>query len=188
MKIHVLIYDDYAHFEVDLVGWIKSNEHEIVTVSLNNEEVRSAEGFYVRAQKRLNELRPSEVELFIVAGGNAITILGNDELRSFLKELNEQKKWIASICYGPLVLADAGILIGREFTTSVTEDLELFDNFAGGTFKNQTVVIDDNIITATGKAYVEFSIAICTLAKLASEDGLKHWTDFFSAQKEFVLQ
>ncbi|MDZ5471258.1 DJ-1/PfpI family protein [Bacillus sp. 31A1R] len=188
MKVHILIYDNYAHFEVDLIGWIKSREHEIVTVSLQNEEIKSVEGFIVKAQKRLDDLNPTEVEAFIVAGGDAESIVGNERLRTFLRELNNRQKLIASICYGPLVLADAGILNERTFTTSVTEDLELFNAFDGGTFHNTTVVIDDHIVTAKGTAYVEFSVAICKKLNLTSESHLEHWTQFFSTKKEFILQ
>ncbi|WP_442599729.1 DJ-1/PfpI family protein [Neobacillus sp. D3-1R] len=188
MKIYILIYDEYAHFEADLVGWLKGRSDEIVTVSLGQDEVQSAEGFIMKPHVKIDQVDVNDVDVMVVPGGNAPSILGNEKLQHLLQQLNTQNKLIGAICYGPLLLADAGILQDKEFTTSVTTDLELFDAFTREKFVNEGVVVDGNIVTAKGEDYVDFALTICKMASISNENALGYWANFFRSKKEMVKQ
>ncbi|MBM7661908.1 putative intracellular protease/amidase [Bacillus mesophilus] len=188
MKIYVLVYDGYAHFEADLVGWIKGRSHELVTVSLGAAEVEAVEGFIIKPHMLIEQVDVNDVDVFIIPGGDAPSILGNETLQNVLIQLNEQNKLIGAICYGTLLLADAGILRDRKFTTSVTTDLELFTVFNKDKFLDTGMVVDGNIITAKGDAYVEFALAVCRLADLTPQNALTYWSNFFRSREELVQQ
>jgi putative intracellular protease/amidase len=187
MKLYVLIYDEYAHFEADLVGWMKGRSDELLTVSLGQQEIISAEGFILKPHMVIDDVKVEDVDAFIVPGGNAPSILGNEKLQLLLQQLDTKKKIIGSICYGPLLLADAGILRDKRFTTSVTTDLPLFESFQGGKFVEEGVIVDENIVTAKGDDYIDFALTICRLAKASNENMLNYWAQFFRS-KEFVKQ
>jgi 4-methyl-5(b-hydroxyethyl)-thiazole monophosphate biosynthesis len=184
MKIYVLIYNNYAHFEVDLVCWIRGRANEVVTVALEEYEVQSAEGFIMKAHKLIDEVDVNEVDLFIIPGGDSESILGNAKLQSLLRQLNKQGKLIGAICYGPILLADAGILKEKKFTTSVSTELELFQVFNKENFIDEGVVVDGNIVTAKGDYYVDFALQICKMANLTNENALNYWAKFFRSEKE----
>ncbi|QOR67430.1 DJ-1/PfpI family protein [Cytobacillus suaedae] len=188
MNIYILIYNDFAHFEANLIGWIKGRGHELVTVSLGESEIRSAEGFIMKPHTTIDQVNPNDVDLFIVPGGDAPSILGNEKLQTLLQQVNEQNKLIGSICYGPLVLADAGILKERKFTTSVTTDLELFNHFNRAAYVENGVIVDENIVTAKGDDYVDFALTICKLVNLTTENTLNYWASFFRSKQEMVNQ
>jgi putative intracellular protease/amidase len=185
MKFYVLIYDGYAHFEADLVGWIKGRSDELVTVSLGKQEIHSAEGFIMKPHIVIDDVNISEVDAFIVPGGDAPSILGNPKLQQLLQQLHAENKLIGAICYGPLLLGNAGILQDKKFTTSVTSDLELFAEFNGGTFVDNGVTVDGNIVTAKGEDYVDFALTICRMAQVSNENALNFWAAFFRS-KELV--
>ncbi|WP_456275976.1 DJ-1/PfpI family protein [Bacillus sp. AK128] len=188
MKIYVLVYDEYAHFEANLVGWVKGRTHEIVTVSLGAQEVTAAEGFIIKANTTIDQVDVNDVDVFVIPGGNTPSILGSLPLQQLIQQLNEQNKLIGAICYGTLLLAEANILQDKQFTTSVTPDLDLFEAFNGEKFVNTGVAVDGNIVTAKGEGYVDFALTICKLADLTNENALAYWGNFFRSQEELVKQ
>jgi putative intracellular protease/amidase len=187
MKLYVLLYDGYAHFEADLIGWMKGRSDELVTVSLRETEITSAEGFILKPHLLIDNVNIDDVDAFIIPGGDSPSILGNEKLKKLLKQLDERGTLIGAICYGPLLLADAGILKDAKFTTSVATDLELFAHFDGGQFVNEGVVVDGHIVTAKGDEYVDFALTVCRMAKVSNENALNYWANFFRS-KELVGQ
>lgn len=184
MKIHVLIYDQFANFEVMLVGWMKANQHEMITVSLNQDFVTSVEGFKVMADQKLKDVDTKDVELLLIPGGNTPTILGNAYLKQFIKSVNAQGAVIGAICFAPVLLGEADILENKQFTTSVGTDDESFTLFKNGHFTNEDVVVDGNIITAKGNAYVEFALEVCKHMELVKPDHLTFYKSFLKNTKE----
>ncbi|MBY0123583.1 DJ-1/PfpI family protein [Bacillus sp. S/N-304-OC-R1] len=187
MNLYVLIYDGYAHFEADLIGWMKGRSDKLVTVSLGGQEIHSAEGFIMKPHVTIDEVDANDVDAFIVPGGDSPSILGNEKLQELLKKLDEKNILIGAICYGPLLLGESGILKERKFTTTVTSDLELFNTFEGGKFVDEGVVVDGHIVTAKGEDYVDFALTVCRLAQVSNENNLNYWANFFRS-KELVNQ
>ncbi|RXI99813.1 hypothetical protein DS745_13090 [Anaerobacillus alkaliphilus] len=187
MKIHVLIYNEFANFEVMLIGWMKSNGHEIVTVSLEENYVTSVEGFKIIADTKLQEVNVADVELLLIPGGDAPSLLGSSLLPEFIREVAAAGKGIGAICYGPILLGESGILEGKNFTTSVDVDDELFTHFKNGKFLNEDVVVDGNIITAKGNAYVEFAVEVCKQMELVHPETLDFYAKFLKNRKETIV-
>jgi putative intracellular protease/amidase len=103
-------------------------------------------------------------------------------LTQLIQKLTNENKLLATICAGPQYLARAGLLKGRNYTTSIAEwndrNAALFggvDPFPRETFRNESVVRDGNIITATGVAFIDFALEICS------------WYDLFASVEERAL-
>ena len=121
-------------------------------------DYETMEGFRVRPHRLLEDLRPNDVDLFIIPGGQPAVIAGNALLSQKLNELNSQGKLLAAICGGPVHLGKAGVLRGRRFTTSVFEEWR--EAFDGGTYIDEDLVEDRNIITAWPNAYADFALTL----------------------------
>ncbi len=97
--------------------------------------------------------------IILIGGYGAKEYWNNSRLHRILDEFNNSKKMIAAICFAPVILANAGLLNGKNATChpDVKPDLS-------GTeieFKDVPVVVSKNIITANGpKASFEFAESI----------------------------
>jgi putative intracellular protease/amidase len=71
---------------------------------------------------------------------------------------------LAAICNGPQYLGRAGVLNNRTFTTSCSKEriyhLGAIDPFPRNNYKDKRVVRDGHVITAKGRAFVDFSFEI----------------------------
>lgn len=76
----------------------------------------------------------------------------NERFLQLIREFDEQKKIIAAVCVAAIPIGKSGVLKGRKGTTydllngKRRKQLESF----GVLMQDQSIVIDDNIITSTG--------------------------------------
>ena len=79
------------------------------------------------------------------------------EVIEIVKDFNREEKLVGAICAGPMVLQKAGIVAGKNFTCYPGVEEEIKD----GIYRDSSVVVDGNIITAKGPAFaVDFSLII----------------------------
>lgn len=158
MRAALYIHDNYVLFEVVLSRYFLGTKGEVVVVSSDGRPHRSMEGFLTAADMRLDELDLASIDAFILPGGREEDIADHAGLRAALRELDARGCIIAAICGGPLQLARAGLLDGRQFTSSVAEDHP--EAFAGATFVDQNVVVDGHIVTAQAYGYVDMALVL----------------------------
>ena len=112
--------------------------------------VNGGHGITVKADK-VFELSLLEYDLIVIPGGlpGATNLRDDDRLIEALKYAEKAGKTIAAICAGPIVLECAGLLKNHRFTAYPG-----YENKIGkeGSFKENLVVIDRNIITSRGPA------------------------------------
>ncbi len=105
---------------------------------------------YIKIDKFLDEANSKDYDLVYIPGGawNPDAIRADQDALKFIKAANENHKTVASICHGPWVLINAGLVKGRKITSwwNMHEDLKN----AGGTVIDEPVVIDNGVITSRG--------------------------------------
>ena len=109
-----------------------------------------------------------EYDMIIVPGGDpGYRNLGKSAvLTTALKQFFAEDKLVASICAGPTILADLGLLDGRKATCYPGMESAFPPGAYSGTLG---VVKDDNLITASGPAFA-MPFGIACLAALEGED------------------
>lgn len=159
MKAYVLVYEGYVHFEVEIACTLLRSAGEVITVALDKTPKRSSSSFNVLPDMLLEEVDIESVDAFIIPGGDPNSEeLRSDALVNFIRDLDDRDKTIAAICSAPIHLAKAGVLEGKKYTTTL--EPEEYDVFNGMKFLEMGLVVDKNIITAMGMAYVEFGIKL----------------------------
>ncbi len=94
------------------------------------------------------DLKESDYDLVIIPGGfeapDRLRI--RTEVLDFVRDMYNHGKIIAAICHGPWVCISAGIIKGKKVTgyIAIADDLKN----AGGIYRCENVVSDDNLITA----------------------------------------
>jgi 4-methyl-5(b-hydroxyethyl)-thiazole monophosphate biosynthesis len=160
MRILVLLYQEFAEFEATLLGYVARCEgHEIVTTAPSEvSEVTGMGGFQVRPQKTVDTIDPDDYAALLVPGGDWQEIIDRQEVSALIRAFFAAGKVVAAICSGPIQLAQAGILAGKDFTSSLSQNHRgVFD---WSRRVDAPVVVDGNVITAKGECFVDFTFTV----------------------------
>jgi putative intracellular protease/amidase len=164
-KVLCFVSEEMADFEITLAfHFLKAKgNREIVPVGYNLTPVVSQAGFsYLPKQTLVQAMDLAGVEALIIPGGPIRP--QRDELTELIQKLDQEKKLLAAICFGPQYLGRAGILDHHRFTTSCSvetiQSLQVRDPYPRYNYIEERVVRDENVITAKGSAFVDFAFAI----------------------------
>jgi protease I len=130
-------------------------------------EITGKHGYKVHANLAVNEVSPDPYRLLFIPGGKAPSNLRLiPEVLNLVRAFHQQRKPIAAICHGPLVLLSAGILKGRRATAYHKVAMELQAN--GVNYLDDQVVIDENLITSRQPSDIPaFMKAVITVLGIA---------------------
>ena len=165
-KALVVFYPDCIEFEAILAAQVLHEENLTIDVATpDGVDYLGPSGIALRATHRYAEVHPEDYRVVIVPGGDTKSVLGNETLMGILKTAHASGAAFGAICAGPLLLARAGLLKGRRFTHGYGPDSPLPD-WKDGTYEDQPVVVDGNIVTAKPQAYIDFAIEVLYAAGL----------------------
>ncbi|MGV9822868.1 DJ-1/PfpI family protein [Nocardia xishanensis] len=102
------------------------------------------------ADLALADVTPENYGALVVPGGRAPEYLRNNpDCKRVVQHFADERKPIAALCHGPLILAAAGVLTGRSCSAypALAPDIEA----AGGKFVDSEAHVEDNIVT--GRAW-----------------------------------
>ena len=91
---------------------------EVTTVGLNGKTIYGGHGIGIVADIEIHELDLSSLEMVILPGGlgGVASIRGCQAAMDAIRYAYENGKYTAAICAGPTVLADLGIVEGKNAT------------------------------------------------------------------------
>ena len=89
-------------------------------------------------------------DMVVLPGGipGATNLRDSGLLMEVLRKMNKEGKYICAMCAAPIALERAGILEGKKFTAYVGYD----EKIKTGTFLEDEVVTDGNVVTSRGPA------------------------------------
>ena len=169
-RVLCLLGDGFEEIETLMpVDLLRRAGAEVVMASvMGGEFVRGRSQVTVRADARLADVRPQEFDLLLIPGGPGVKALRADGRAAKLAaEFAKAGKIVASICAGPTVLGDAGLLAGKRFTAHCSVYGELPSALA-----SERVVEDGNLITSRGAGTaLDFGLAL--VRRLFGEEKAK---------------
>ncbi|MDR2735729.1 MAG: DJ-1/PfpI family protein [Puniceicoccales bacterium] len=130
---------------------------DVKILSIDDKIVIGSNNISVVADGLLRDYRYDKPDCILLPGGPwALKARHNQDVLGLVKDQYDNKLVVAAICAAPLILNDAGVLDGHEYTSHFSVKLECSD-------VTRPVILDGNIITARGPgAAIEFGIAIIT--------------------------
>ena len=168
--LFIVAFEGFQDFEYSIpLNILKENGIKVDTVS-NKKGV--AIGGYTKSEikikKTITEINLDDYSAIIFIGGKgALDNLDNQESYKLIQSAYQKDKIIAAICIAPIILSNAGILEKKMATVWRGKFLNIEPSTGeylkekGAIYKDQSVVIDGNIITANGpKSAEEFGKAI----------------------------
>lgn len=182
--VHVLVFDGFADWEPAhaLAELRRSGNRCVVAVGFDLEPVASMGGLRVIPDRALGDIRPSEMEILILPGGDFWeSSYPETELSRVLTDAIAADVPIAAICAGTLAVARAGLLDDRRHTSNmpgyIAEHVPQYSGVA--LYEALPAVNDRGVITASGLAPVEFAREIFKQLKIFSVADEELWFDMF---------
>lgn len=147
-KVAVLLAEGFEEIEaLTPVDILRRADIQCDTLGLSSLEVTGSHAITVKADKVFDgDL--SVYDMVVLPGG----LPGSEHLRDHtaliaaLKEEAEKGKYVTAICAAPIVLEEAGLLEGKQFTCHPSKEEEI----QAGSFVSDVVVVDGHIVTSRG--------------------------------------
>lgn len=160
MKVYIFLANGFEEMEVTFpISILRAAELDVVSVSISDSTyVVGSHGINIITDTVFSEIDPYNADAIILPGGQP----GTENLAKFhpLKDVisyYEKHKIIAAICAAPSILGEMELLVGKKAVCYPGYESKLI----GATIETETVVVDNNIITAKGPgAAKKFSYAI----------------------------
>ncbi|WP_277185595.1 type 1 glutamine amidotransferase domain-containing protein [Caballeronia sp. BR00000012568055] len=152
-KVAILAVDGFEQAElVEPQRALKAAGAEVVVISQKPGQIQGFKhvdkGDKVDVDLTLDAANAADYDALVLPGGvvNSDAIRLDSKAQEFVKEADRAKKPIAVICHGGWLPISAGIIAGRTMTSwpSLQDDVRN----AGGTWVDQEVQIDGNLITS----------------------------------------
>ena len=132
---------------------LRESGAEVRIYSTGTDPIQAVEGDTTPTQKvdvdgTLDDLDVGAVDAIVVPGGtvNADRIRIEERAQDIVRQAMADELPLAVICHGPWLLVSAGVAKGRRLTSyaSLADDVRN----AGGTWVDEEVVVDGNLITS----------------------------------------
>lgn len=151
--LFIIAPEGYQEFEYGVPkGILEAAGIEVITASKKKGLCRGSFGGMAKASLSLREVQMSDYDALVFIGGSGAAVYLNDEKAlTIARQALALGKVLAAICFGPMILASAGVLKGKKATVW-NNDGKLRASFEqyGVKYTGEAVSWDGNIITANG--------------------------------------
>ena len=142
-------------------------------------------GITITPDENIDNIKFEEDDLLILPGADTWTEEENKKIIDIVSSIIDEKVIIAAVCGATIALANKGILNNRKHTSNDLEVLKMFcPEYTGENFYlNQPAVTDDNLITASGLAPLEFSYEVLKRTNLMKTETLEAWYQLYKTNE-----
>jgi 4-methyl-5(b-hydroxyethyl)-thiazole monophosphate biosynthesis len=181
-KVLLLLANGFETYEasvfIDVLGWnysVGKKNTEIITCGITEKVISTFNQTFI-PNKIIDQINIDDYEALAIPGGfeeyGYYNDAYNEPFLELIKKFNTHGKIIASICVGALPVGRSGILKGKYGTTYAGKRQEQLQEY-GVIIKNESIVIDENIITSWNPA-TAIHVAFKLLEMLTSKNNSDH--------------
>lgn len=193
VNCYIYILDTLADWEIGFVtaelnsGRYLSKDKKINLVLIGNTlaPVKTMGGISIVPDKDITDVDFVEGDLLVLPGADTWMEEKNHKIINLVKTAINKNVIVAAICGATLVLAQNGILDNRKHTSNDKDFLKMMcPDYRGNSFYiDDPVVTDNNLITATGLAPLEFAYEIFREMKVMKNDTLEAWYKLYKTRE-----
>jgi protein deglycase len=150
-KVAVILAEGFEEGEtLTIVDILRRANIECHMISIGGDKVRGGHDIVVKADAIISD-DVKEYDMIVLPGGlpGATNLRDDDRVIKLLQEMNHDGKFVTAMCAAPIALGKAGVLENKNFTAYIGYDQKIETT---GTFKEDIVVVDGNLVTSRGPA------------------------------------
>ncbi len=159
-EVALLLADGFEEVEaMAIVDVLRRADITVVIAGLHTGHIESARHVKVIPDTSIDTIRADNFDMLVLPGGQpgADNLNADERVKDLIREFYDKGKLTGAICAAPYVLANAGILAGRQATAYPS----FKDRLGTALYKAENVVADGQILTSRGPGTaLEFGIAI----------------------------
>ncbi|TYQ18144.1 UNVERIFIED_CONTAM: putative intracellular protease/amidase [Acetivibrio alkalicellulosi] len=158
---------------------------ELIMIGNTLKPIKTMGGITITPDKDINNIEFHEGDILILPGADTWMDDKNKEILNIVSDVINRKVIIAAICGATVALAQIGLLDNRKHTSNDVDFLKMLSpNYKGSShYINASTVVDDNLITATGLAPLEFSYEIFKKINVMKKDTLDAWYQLYKTKQ-----
>lgn len=194
MKVYLYVLNTLADWEIAyLTAEINSGRYldktkppvELIKIGNSTEPIKTMGGITITPDEDIDNIKFEKSDLLILPGADTWSEEENKKIIDIVSSIINEKVIIAAVCGATIALANKGILNQRKHTSNDLEVLKMFcPEYTGENFYlNQPAVTDDNLITASGLAPLEFSYEVLKRTKLMKTETLEAWYHLYKTNE-----
>ena len=158
MKVCTILSNGFEEVEaIGTIALLLRSGLEVDIYALNDTQASGKHNLVLANINKLNEINTNDYDALLLPGGPHYAELeASVKVKSIITKFMNENKLVASICAAPTILGHMGYLENKKYTcfTSMNADFK-------GTYMDQYVVTDGNLITArSAAASIDFAFAI----------------------------
>ncbi len=153
----------------------------VMTVANDRNPIITMGGLKILPDISIDECNFETTDVLILPGGDTWTELIHDAVLEKAKIALERDTTIAAICGATIGLAMKGLLDVRNHTSNNLEYLKMISpNYSGEKYyKYEPSVADENLITASGIAPLEFTVQVLKVLDVFRPETLQAWYNLY---------
>lgn len=174
-KIGIIVFDGVLTSDVtapiEVFGaatkhaWFSS--YEVVTIAIDRKTITTEEGLTMVASATISDKLDLDA-LIVPSSYDMAPLLANESLIAFIKSQGTEASWVASNCSGAWLLAQSGLLDGRNATTWAGGEAKMQARYPKVNVQfDKNVVVDGKFITSNGGP-VSYEGAFAMLSRMTS--------------------
>jgi putative intracellular protease/amidase len=194
MKVYLYVLNTLADWEIGyLTAELNSGRYldktrppvELIKIGNTKEPIKTMGGIKITPDETIDNIKFEEDDLLILPGADTWTEEENKKIIDIVSSIINEKVIIAAVCGATIALANKGILNNRKHASNDIEVLKMFcPEYTGENFYlNQAAVTDDNLITASGLAPLEFSYEVLKRTNLMKTETLEAWYQLYKTNE-----
>lgn len=185
--VHLLVFDSMADWEAAFaIAGINNprfqrrpGRYRVLTVGAGGSPITTIGGVRILPDTTIAEIDPDSSAMLILPGGETWESGANPEAINLARTFFVHGAPLAAICGATLALARGGILDDFHHTSNSREYLSATGYRGGSFYCDLPAVSDENLITASGTAPIEFAREIFRTLDLYTPDALDAWYSLF---------
>jgi putative intracellular protease/amidase len=160
-------------------------KYDVVLCGRTMDTITTMGGLHMTPDTLIEAIRPGKADILILPGADLWLDPGQRPVLAKIADLLSGGAVVAAICGATLGLASAGLLDTRPHTSNDSGALQMFcPNYRGEKFyRAEPAVTDNNLITASGLAPVEFASHIFRRLGVMPPATLDAWHGLFTTRK-----